>query len=67
MDRTATPDRRMAKVERGFERFRLSEEVLALAYERLVPLVCPWTASSPEHSPTRRVARQPRPARRVCA
>ena len=39
MDRTATPNRRMAKVERRFERSRLSEEVLASAYERLVPIV----------------------------
>ena len=39
MDRTATPTKTMAKVERVFERSRLSEEVLASAYERLLPLV----------------------------
>ena len=39
MDRTATPNRRTAIVERGFERSRLSEEVLASAYERLLPVV----------------------------
>ena len=39
MDRTATPNKRMANVEQGFERFRLSEEVLASAYERLLPLI----------------------------
>jgi hypothetical protein len=37
MDRTATPSRRTATVERRFERSRLSEEVLAAAYERLLP------------------------------
>ena len=39
MDRTATPNRRTATVERRFERSRLSEEVLASAYERVVPIV----------------------------
>ena len=39
MDRTATPNSRTAKVERKFERSRLSAEVLASAYERLVPIV----------------------------
>ena len=39
MDRTATPNKRTAMVERGFERSRLSEEVLASAYERLTPIV----------------------------
>ena len=39
MDRTATPNRRMVSVEQAFERSRLSEEILASAYERLVPVV----------------------------
>jgi hypothetical protein len=65
MDRTATPNGRMAKVEQAFERSRLSEEVLVSAYERLVPVLgrlarLPW-----EHSATRLVARQPRQARRA--
>jgi hypothetical protein len=65
MDRTATPNRRMANVEQGFERSRLSEEVLASAYERLVPLVCRSAGLPREYSPTRRVERQPRQARRA--
>jgi len=67
MDRTATPNSRTAKVERGFERSRLSGEVLASAYERLVPIVrglagLPW-----EHHIPRLVERQSRRARRVQA
>jgi hypothetical protein len=65
MDRTATPNRRMATVERRFERSRLSEEVLASAYERLVPIVRRLAALSPEQPQQRLVARQPRQARRV--
>ena len=66
MDRTATPNRRMANVEQGFERSRLSEEeVLASAYERLVPLVCRSAGLPREYSPTRLVERQPRQARRA--
>jgi hypothetical protein len=65
MDRTATPSRRMAKVEHDFERFRLSEEVLASAYERLVPFVR-RRAGLPQEQPQQRlVARQPRQARRA--
>ena len=65
MDRTATPNKRMANVEQGFERSRLSEEVLASAYERLVPLVCRSAGLPREYSPTRLVERQPRQARRA--
>ena len=65
MDRTATPNRRMAKVEQGFERSRLSEEVLASAYERLLPLVCRSARLPREHSRARLVDGQPRQARRV--
>lgn len=36
-------------MERGFERSRLSEEVLASAYERLVPLVRRLAGFSQEH------------------
>ena len=65
MDRTATPNRRMAMVERGFERSRLSEEVLASAYERLVPVVRRVAGLPEEHPQQRRVERQPRLARRA--
>lgn len=65
MDRTATPNRRMAKVEQAFERSRLSEEVLASAYERLLPLVRRWARPPQEHSRTRLVDWQPRRARRA--
>ncbi len=65
MDRTATPNRRMATVERGFEGSRLSEEVLASAYERLVPFVRRPTGLLQEHPQRRLVARQPRQARRA--
>jgi hypothetical protein len=64
MDRTATPDRRVARVEQRFERSRLSEEILASAYERLVPMVLRLAGFPQEHSPQRLVARQPRQARR---
>ncbi len=67
MERRATGDKRMAKLGRRFERFRLSEEVLASAYERLVPLGERMPASLSGDSQTRSVARQPRPARRMCA
>jgi len=65
MDRTATPNRRMANVEQGFERSRLSEEVLASAYERLLPLVRRSVRLSQEHSRARLVDWQPRQARRA--
>jgi hypothetical protein len=65
MDRSATPNRRMARVERGFERFRLSEEVLVSAYERLVPIVRRLAGLPPEHPQQRLVERQPRQARRA--
>ena len=65
MDRTATPNSRMANVEQGFERSRLSEEVLASAYERLVPLVCRSARLPRDYSQTRLVERQPRQARRA--
>jgi hypothetical protein len=65
MDRTATPNRRMAKVEQGFERSRLSEEVLASAYERLLPLVRRLAGFPQEHSQARLVDWQPRQARRA--
>jgi hypothetical protein len=67
MDRTATPSRRMAMVERRFERFRLSEEVLASAYERLVPVVRRPASLPQEHPQQRLVARQPRQARRAAS
>ncbi len=63
MDRTATPNRRMATVERGFERSRLSAEVLASAYERLVPAVRRMAGLSQEHPQQRQAGRQPRLAR----
>ena len=65
MDRTATPNRRMANVEQGFERSRLSEEVLASAYERLLPLVRRAASLPQEHSRSRLVDWQPRQARRA--
>ena len=65
MDRTATPNPWMAKVEQVFERSRLSEEVLASAYERLVPLVCRSARLPVEPPPVRLVDRQPRRARRA--
>jgi hypothetical protein len=65
MDRTATPKIRMAAVERGFECSRLSEEVLASAYERLVPIVRQLAGLPQEHPKQRPVARQPRQARRA--
>ena len=65
MDRPTTAKVRMAKVERGFERSRLSEEVLASAYERLLPLVRRSTGFPQEHSRARLVDRQPRQARRA--
>jgi hypothetical protein len=52
----------MANVEQGFERFRLSKEVLASAYERLLPLVCRSACLPLEHSQTGHVDRQPRQA-----
>ena len=65
MDRTATPNRRTARVERGFERSRLSEEVLASAYERLVPIVRRLAGLPQQHTQQRLVARRPRQARRA--
>jgi hypothetical protein len=65
MDRTATPNRRTATVERRFERSRLSEEVLSSAYERLVPIVRRLASLPQEHPQQRLVERQPRQARRV--
>ena len=65
MDRTATPNRRMAKVEQAFERSRLSGEVLASAYERLVPLICRSTRLPQEPTQPCLVERQPRQARRA--
>ncbi len=65
MDRTATPKIRMATVERGFERSRLSEEVLASAYERLLPVVRQLAGFPPEHPKQRPVVGQPRRARRT--
>jgi hypothetical protein len=65
MDRTATPRRSTAEVERRFERSRLSEEFLAAAYERLVPIARRRTAFPQEHSQNPLVARQPRPQRRA--
>ena len=65
MDRTATPNRRMAMVERGFERSRLSEEVLASAYERVVPIVRRLAGLPQERPQQRPVERQPRRARRA--
>lgn len=65
MDRSATPNRRMTNVEQRFERSRLSEEVLASAYERLLPLVRRSARLPQEHAPIRLVERQPRQARRA--
>jgi hypothetical protein len=65
MDRTATPNRRVATVERGFERSRLFEEILASAYERLLPWVRRLTTVPQEHPEQRLAGRQPRQARRA--
>lgn len=65
MDRTATPNKRTAKVEREFERFRLSREILASAYERLVPIVGRLAGFPQEHPIQRLVDRQSRQARRI--
>jgi hypothetical protein len=50
----------MAKVEQAFERSRLSEEVLASAYERLLPLICRSTRLPQEPTQPCLVERQPR-------
>jgi hypothetical protein len=65
MDRTATPIGRAAKLGRRFERSRLSEEVLALAYEQLVPIVRRPAGLSPEHPQQCLVVGRPRQARRA--
>jgi len=65
MDRTATPNGWMAQMEQVFERSRLSEEVLASAYERLVPLICRSARLPVEQTPARLVDRQSRRARRA--
>jgi hypothetical protein len=65
MDRTATPKRQVATVERGFERSRLSEEVLTWAYERLLPVVRQLAGLPQEHPKQSPAARQPRQARRA--
>ena len=65
MDRTATPSSRTANVERRFERSRLSAEVLASAYERLVPIVRGLAGLPREQHIPPLVERQPRRARRV--
>jgi hypothetical protein len=65
MDRTATPYRRMAMMERGFESSRLSEEILASAYERLLPFVRQPTSLPREHPERCQAVRQPRQARRA--
>jgi len=65
MDRTATSDNRMVNVEQDFERSRLSEEVLASAYERLLPLVRRTACFPQEHFRTCHVDWQPRQTRRV--
>lgn len=67
MDRTATPMERAATVERRFERSRLSEEILASAYERLVPIVRRPARLPLEHHKQCLVERQPRQARRASA
>ena len=65
MDRTATTNGWTATVERRFEHSRLSEEVLAAAYERLVPIVRRRPGFPQEHPQQRLVAGQPRQARRA--
>lgn len=65
MDRTTTASKRTANLERRFERFRLSEEVLALAYERLVPMVGRVPASLRRSPQTCLIAGQPRQVRRA--
>jgi hypothetical protein len=65
MDRTATPNRRTARLERGFERSRLSEEVLASAYERLLPIVRRQAGFPQEHPQQRLATGQSRQARRA--
>ena len=65
MDRTATASRTRAEWERRFERSRLSEEVLAAAYERLVPIARRRTAFPQEQLQHQLVARQPRQERRA--
>jgi hypothetical protein len=65
MDRSATPNRRMVSVEQGFERSRLSEEVLASAYERLLPVIRRSVRFPQEHQQQRLIKSQPRQARRA--
>lgn len=65
MDHTATPNRRMVGVEQRFERSRLSEEVLASAYERLVPMVRRCARFPEGHHQQRLIECQPRQARRA--
>jgi hypothetical protein len=65
MERNATASRRMDAVEKRFERFRLSEEVLASAYERLVPVLRRSTGRSQRSCENRSRGRQQQPARRA--
>ena len=65
MDRSATPNRRMVSVEQGFERSRLSEEVLASAYERVLPVIRRPSRFPREHQQQRLIESQPRQARRA--
>lgn len=65
MDRTATLTRITVEVEQMFERSRLSEEVLASAYERLVPVVGRPVGLPRERFLQRLAGRQPGQARRA--
>jgi hypothetical protein len=65
MDCTATPNTRVARVEQGFERSRLSEEILASAYERLLPLVRRMTGLPQKYPQQRHAVGQLRQARRA--
>ena len=65
MDCTATTKGAMAIVRRRFGRTRLSEEVLATAYEQLVPMIRHRAGLRQEHRERRLLARQSQQARRA--
>ncbi len=65
MDRSATACCRMDTVEKRFERSRLSEEVLASAYERLVPVLRRSTGLPQKSCENHYSGRQQQQARRA--
>lgn len=64
MDRSVTLTSRRIIVGRKFEGSRLAEEILASAYERLIPLVGRQAILS-RHLQSGRIAQRPFPTRRA--